>query len=40
MIEEISSSKSFTPEGVPFENFKRCMGKVFFEDFHVKKTIV
>lgn len=40
MIEEISSSKSFTPEGVPFENFKHCMGKVFFEDFHVKKTIV
>lgn len=39
MIEEISPSKSFTPEGAPFENFKHCMGNVFFEDFHVKKQL-
>lgn len=39
MIEEISPSKSFTPEGAPFENFKHCMGNVCFEDFHVKKQL-
>ena len=39
MIEEISHSKSFTPDGAPFENFKHCMGNVFFEDFHVKKQL-
>ena len=38
MIEEISPSKSFTPEGAPFENFKHCMGNVL-EDFHVKKQL-
>ena len=38
MIEEISPSKSFTPEGAPFENFKQCMGNVL-EDFHVKKQL-
>lgn len=39
MIEEISPSKSFTPEGAPFENFKHCMGNVCFEDCHVKKQL-
>ena len=39
MIEEISPSKSFTPDGAPFENFKHCMGNVFFEDFYVKKHL-
>lgn len=39
MMEEISPSKSFTPEGAPFENFKHCMGNVFFEDFYVKKQL-
>ena len=38
MIEEISPSKSFTPEGAPFENFKHYMGNIF-EDFHVKKQL-
>jgi hypothetical protein len=39
MIEEISPSKGLPPEGAPFENFKYCMGNIFFEDFHVKKQL-
>ena len=39
MIEEISPSKCFTPDGAPFRNFKHCMRNVFFEDFQVKKQL-
>lgn len=39
MIEEISPSKSLLSKGAPFENFKYCMGNIFFEDFHVKKHL-
>lgn len=39
MIEEISPSKGLLSKGAPFENFKYCMGNIFFEDFHVKKQL-
>lgn len=39
MIEEISPSKGLLSKGAPFENFKYCLGNIFFEDFHVKKQL-